>query len=106
MYNPYTQFPSIAIPNGNPKPLGIQYVNGRASAEAYMTQPNEEVLLMDSNEDKFYIVKADASNFKSIREYAFTPIEEKVTSYVTHDEFDELKKMLEGYKPLLESLKE
>ena len=99
---PNTQFPiNFSAPS-----VGIQYVNGKQSAEAYQTQPNQEVLLMDSNEDKFYIVKTDASNFKTIETYTFAKEEEKKVSYVTHEEFDGLKKMLEEYKPLLESLKE
>ena len=101
---PNNQYP-ISIPNVN-TPQGIQYVNGRQSAEAYQTQPNQEVLLMDNNEDKFYIVRSDASNFKTTETYTFSREEEKKTSFVTHEEFDELTKMLEEYKPLLESLKE
>lgn len=76
----------------------IQYVNGIDSARAYQTQPNQSVILMDSNEDKFYLVRADASNFKTVDEYAFTKIEPKVTTYVTHEEFDELKKTIESLK--------
>lgn len=103
-YNQFLPNNNSIIPNGVPQ--GIQYVNGRQSAEAYQTQPNQEVLLMDKNEDKFYIVRSDASNFKSIETYTFTKEDEKKTSYVTHEEFDEMRKMLEEYRPLLESLKE
>ena len=85
---------------------GIQYVNGKESAQAFQTQPNQSVLLMDSNEDKFYIVRADASNFKTVEEFTFKKVEEKKTTYVTAEEFNELKATLETYKPLLESLKE
>ena len=97
------------IPNGLPSmgsSQGILYVNGLESAKAYPTQPSQTVLLMDNNEDVFYIVSSDASNFKTIKEYEFHEKEQHNTSYVTHDEFDELKKILEEYKPLLESLKE
>ena len=77
---------------------GIQYVNGIESARAYQTQPNQSILLMDSNEDKFYIVRADASNFKSIEQYEFKKIEEKKVSFVTHEEFDELKELIKSLK--------
>ena len=103
-----TPFPN-AIPNGLPSmgsSQGILYVNGLESAKAYPTQPSQTVLLMDNNEDVFYIVESDASNFKTIKEYEFHEREQKNTSYVTHEEFDELKTLLEDYKPLLESLKE
>ena len=103
-FSPYpTALPAQGLLQGS---QGIQYVNGKASAEAYQTQPNQKVLLMDSNEDKFYIVTTDASNFKSIETFRFSKEEEKAPSFVTHEEFDELKKMLEDYKPLFESLKE
>ena len=97
-----------SIPNGLPmsSPQGILYVNGLESAKAFNTQPNQAVILMDSNEDIFYIVKSDASNFKTIKEYTFKEKESTQPTFVTHEEFDELKKLLEDYKPLLESLKE
>ena len=81
-------------------------VNGKESANAFQTQPNQTAWLMDNNEDKFYIVTSDSSNFKTVDEYTFKKVEEKKTSYVTVEEFNELKTMLEEYKPILDNLKE
>ena len=100
------QYPGPMFNPGFTQNNNIQYVNGKASAEAYNTQPNQSVLLMDSNEDRFYIVRSDASNFKTIEEYEFHKVEEKKTSYVTQDDFNELKALVESYKPLLDTLKE
>ena len=96
-YNPF----GVQPPASN-----FQYVNDRASAEAFQTSPNQQVLLMDKHEDKFYIVSADASNSRTIEEFTFQKVVQKSASYVTQEEFTELKELLESYKPLLESLRE
>ena len=99
-YNPFgVQAPSF--PSSN-----FQYVNDRASAEVFQTNPNQQVLLMDKNEDKFYIVSSDASNSRTIEEFTFQKVKENKSTFVTHEEFTELKELLESYKPILESLKE
>ena len=99
---PYNPFMPV-IQGGN---TNFQYVNDRASAEVFQTNPNQQVLLMDKNEDKFYIVSADASNSRTIEEFTFQKVKEKKSTFVTHEEFSELKDLIESYKPLLESLKE
>jgi hypothetical protein len=74
----------------------IQYVNDRASAENYQMQPNSSVILMDSNVDRFYLKKADASGSCTVTAYDFHEAEEEPkTEYVTRKEFNELKKLIE-----------
>ena len=53
-------------------------VKGIDSVRMYPTQPNSRVALFDEDDDVFYVVRTDASNFKSeIRRYRYVeePIE-------------------------------
>lgn len=98
-YNPYNfQMPQLQVPQPQPQPQqsGIQYVNGRESANAYQMQPNSSILLMDSNDAKFYIKTADASGFCTIKTYTFQEEIENTESnqYVTKKEFEEFKQQL------------
>ena len=120
MYNPTNNLFPSGMPNYNQlinpslsqmMDAGVaQYVNGRESALAFSTKPNQKYILMDSNEDVFYLVSTDASNFKTIKTYSFTEKAEDTTkadtAFVTKEEFEELKKTVEDFKPVLESLKE
>lgn len=76
-------------------------VNGLESAKLYPnTQPNSRIALFDENDDIFYVVTTDASNYKSsIKRYRF--YEESIedandAKYVTKEEFNGLKEMITG----------
>lgn len=93
--SPLNNIPQIyqpQIPQQNTQP--IQYVSNKQSAEAYNVQPNQSVLLMNSNEPIFYIKQADASGFCTIKSFKFEEIDDtqpQVTNYVTKDEFNTFK---------------
>jgi len=73
----------------------VQYVNGRQSADNYSMQPNSSVILMDSNMDRFYLKKSDASGMCVVEAYDFHKAEEDAKpDYVTREEFEELKNMI------------
>ena len=83
----------------SPQTPAVQYVNGRQSADNYSMMPNSSVILMDSNIDRFYLKKADASGSCTIKEYDFHEVEDKsVPEYVTREEFEELKEMIKENK--------
>lgn len=75
----------------------LKIVNGRNSAEHYVTVPNSRVLLMDSNEDKFYIKETDAAGISNIKTYEFRLIEDKepVTNYITMEQLEEVLRKYE-----------
>ena len=82
----------------NPAPT-IQYVNGRQSADNYQMQPNSSVILMDSTKDTFYLKKSDASGACTVEVYDFhKAADESRSEYVTREEFDDLKKLIEEKK--------
>ena len=74
----------------------VQYVNGKQSADKYVMQPNSSVILMDSNQDRFYLKKADASGSCTVEAYDFYKAEdEEKSEFVTRKEFEDLKKTVE-----------
>lgn len=52
----------------------LNWVQGEASARAWLIAPNSTVLLMDSEKQRFYIKSADASGMPSMRIYEYTEI--------------------------------
>ena len=79
------------------QPQTIQYVNGKQSAEAYQMPVNSSVILMDSNQARFYMKQTDASGVATIKAYDFTESEEdKPKEYVTKQEFEAFKAKMKG----------
>lgn len=85
---------------------GIIWVQGEAGAKAYPVAPGNSVLLMDSETDCFFIKSTDASGVPSpLRTFTYqevVPTQQKEpevafdsSKYVTRDEFDELKRMIQ-----------
>lgn len=94
MYYPYQQTP---YQNLRQLSQGIQYVNNRQSAEAYQLAPNSSVILMDSNQARFYMKQTDASGMATIKAYDFKEVrEEKPEEYVTKAEFEKFKASMKG----------
>ena len=95
-YNPYqTQFmPQIQMPQ---QPQNIQYVKDKQSAEAFQMPPSSSVILMDSNQARFYMKQTDASGVATIKSYDFKETEaEKPVEYVTKSEFEKFKQSMKG----------
>lgn len=90
---------------------GLIWVQGENGAKSYLLAPSTTVLLMDSEAERFYIKSSDASGMPlplRVFEYHETPqngskIDFKGgegidARYVTKDEFDALKRIVEGLK--------
>lgn len=74
MMNPVPQ----TYPNGmqqNPQPFqqntNITFVNGIEGAKAYQLSPNSSVLLMDSDNSKFYVKSTDNLGVPKLTSYSF-----------------------------------
>lgn len=94
---------------------GIQWVQGETGAKSYMVAPNNSVLLMDSENSKFYIKSADAAGMPSLRifEYKETPAKAEITpvsvdinNYCTRAELEALREQIEAITKRLEDKKE
>ena len=70
MFNPYqpnqTQQPQSFQQNTN-----ITFVNGIEGAKAYQVSPNSSVLLMDSDNSKFYVKSTDGLGVAKLTSYCF-----------------------------------
>ena len=100
MFNPYQQqYPQFNNPYMQ-RPNELQFVNGLESAQAYSMPPNSKQILMDSNQARFYLKQTDASGMSSIKAYDFHEVQDNPTpEYVTREEFEELKGML-NHEPI------
>ena len=86
-----------------PAPQQLLRVNGIESARMFPTSPNSTVALFDENEDIFYVKSTDASNFPTIKAYAFKEVDTQNhgTQYVTLEEFNKFKEeLLNGKQPV------
>ena len=92
-----------------PQQSGFVWVQGEAGAKSYLVAPNTSVLLMDSEEQKFYIKTTDQSGVPMpLRVFTYTEASNSAqnapktaeavnsTTYVTKREFDAFKEQIEG----------
>lgn len=87
-------------------PNQFSYVNGIEGAKAWILSPNSKILLMDSDDDRFYLKETDASGMATIKTYTFSQITENKTrkeksndeSYLTKKEFQEYKAEIDKFK--------
>lgn len=93
-YNPMYQQPQMQQPVQQPSP-GIVWVQGEAGAKSYLVAPNQTVLLMDSEEQRFYIKTSDPSGIPMpLRSFKYEELsaapQAETGSFVTRKEFNEL----------------
>ena len=114
--NPYPQRYPQQLPGYYPQQMtqqqtGLIQVNGMEGAKAYPMGRNDEVALFDAGRDVFYVKRTDAGGYPSIEAYTFAPMQDApqqpAPEYVTRQEFDQLKEMIEnGIKPVRRSAKQ
>lgn len=103
-YNPYNNLTygnpyQPVYRNQSPVWQGTRFVSGFLEAQSYPTPPGTKVLLMDSQEDKFYIKENDFNGVSSVSQYSFSKIEEPkqdTRDYITREEFDRWKENYES----------
>jgi hypothetical protein len=92
---------------------GITWVQGIEGAKAYQLNPNSNVILLDSESDRFYIKTSDNIGMCNLRVFDFTEVtndiqngvvkqtqqEVDLSNYVTKDELQEVLKNMRGGKP-------
>lgn len=103
-YSPASYSTPVNLPSQQRASSSIVWVQGESGAKAYPVAPGNTVLLMDSENNQFYIKSLDASGKPTTRTYVY---EEKVeenekvheekpqNDFVTREEFTELKKQLD-----------
>lgn len=86
----------------------IIWVQGEAGAKGYQVPPNSNVILMDNDDLILYIKSTDNVGMTSMRSFRLTEItnespnglitQKANINYVTREEFEELKGMIEDAK--------
>ena len=94
---------------------GILWVQGEAGAKSYLVAPNTSVLLMDSEESRFFIKTTDNAGMPTLRTFEYrevgvnTPESQKQPEvslddkYVTRQEYNDLRGKYEELYGLLET---
>ena len=85
-----------------PQNNGLVWVQGEAGAKSYLVGAGQSVILMDSEDQFFYIKTADQSGMPILRKFRFEEVtnqqqvsQTKNEDYVTREEFE--KRMSELY---------
>ena len=103
LYNPNIVQPQVQSYNQNfNQDTNITFVNGIEGAKAFQLRPNQSILLMDSENKKFYVKSSDNLGIMKISSYTFTEDEilgDNNTSsqnnndkqYVSIEDFNSLK---------------
>lgn len=111
-YNPYqnqymsqTQMPQAQPQSNN----GLIWVQGEAGAKSYLVPPNSTVMLMDSENQRFYLKSTDASGMPMpLRIFEYTEKAQNApqnapniqtvdySSFATKAEFEAFKSEIEG----------
>lgn len=105
LYNPYGQpqpysWSQPSQPMWTPQPTnGLVRVKGRQGAEAYPMGPNSvSPVLLDEDQDVFYIKRTDASGIGTVDDFDFAPraaVQEQAPAYATAEQLDALAQRVE-----------
>lgn len=96
---PYAQ-PVMQSAPANAGGSALLWVQGEAGAKSYLVAPNTTVLLMDSENPRFYIKSTDPNGLPSMKIYSYTEITNAPAAvpeqvlppdHVTHAELDGLR---------------
>ena len=95
--NPMTMqgFPPM---QARPDPGGLNWVQGEAGAKSWFIAPGATVLLMDSENQRFYLKSADMNGVPAMRTFEYSEVgaakpqeATQTANFVTVDEFNEFK---------------
>ena len=93
--------PMMGFPPQRPD-TGINWVQGEAGAKSWLVGPGASVLLMDSEEQRFYIKSADPSGMPTLRTFEYVEVGTKPApatapaqgDFVTRAEFNQFVQTL------------
>jgi hypothetical protein len=117
--NQYQQ--AVNIPQSQPQQInqGLLWVQGETGAKSYLVAPNSTVLLMDSENSRFYLKSADGAGMPNTRTFEYKEVlntpanvlqgqysneKELNDKYVTREEYDGLKRQYDSIMERLDSI--
>ena len=116
--NQYQQAVNIPQPQQQQINQGLLWVQGETGAKSYLVAPNSTVLLMDSENSRFYLKSADGAGMPNMRIFEYKELntspnalqgqysneKELDNKYVTREEYDGLKRQYETIMERLDSI--
>ncbi len=100
-FNPYNNITNPQMNNFQTPQNNLIRVTGLDGAKAYQMPPNSSVALFDNDNDIMYVKTTDGAGFPTVRIFKFEPLQKpkstETDSYITRQEFEELKKEVEEY---------
>ena len=71
-----TQMPmqGFQMPMQRPDPTGLNWVQGEAGAKSWLVNPGATVLLMDSENQRFYLKSADMNGVPAMRTFEYLEV--------------------------------
>ncbi len=116
--NQYQQ--AVNVPQSQPQVnQGLLWVQGETGAKSYLVAPNSTVLLMDSENSRFYLKSADGAGMPNMRMFEYKEVSNTPTNslqgqsdvskeldnkYVTREEYDGLKRQYEAIMERLNNI--
>ena len=86
------------MPMNRPDPTGLNWVQGEAGAKSWYITPGSTVLLMDSENQRFYLKSADMNGVPAMRTFEYSEIGaqkpqevQQTANFVTVDTFNEFR---------------
>ena len=85
------------MPMSRPDQNGLNWVQGEAGAKSWFVNPGATVLLMDSENQRFYVKSADMNGVPAMRTFQYTEVGQtsqtisQQTQFVTVEEFNGFK---------------
>ena len=86
------------MPMNRPDPTGLNWVQGEAGAKSWYITPGSTVLLMDSENQRFYLKSADMNGVPAMRTFEYSEIGAQkpqgvpqAANFVTVDTFNEFR---------------
>lgn len=86
------------MPMSRPDPSGLNWVQGEAGAKSWYITPGATVLLMDSENQRFYLKSADMNGVPAMRTFEYTEVgaqkpqeAPQAANFVTLESFNEFR---------------
>lgn len=95
---------------------GLIWVTGEVGAKSYLVAPNQSVLLMDSEGDRFYLKTTDSAGMPTLRTFEYKEVLQNTqqivnktdksleTQYVTREEYNALNNKYDELVARLEEI--
>jgi hypothetical protein len=94
----FQPYPAQQMPMNRPDPNGLNWVQGEAGAKSWYITPGATVLLMDSENQRFYLKSADMNGVPAMRTFEYSEVgaqkpqeAPQAANFVTMESFNDFR---------------